>query len=337
MLGFLKPRGELVELSGRQVVFLADKPYERDSQFAVRLSLPEPSKQKLDLEVRVLRQRPAPEKKYVIVAVVETLRDFPDMTGRPLRMNRREPHRLTLQSGDLPGYRAVTSDLSLGGFKTELEGELVVGDVITITFHFDNPQGASIDLFAEVTWVENKGGGRFLTGFMFCDQGRHEENFQWFKDWFVNFGQAEVKRLFKPDAGKKLPPVPAKPEPKPSEEETEEELARDLSIRIPFRGFLRGWAWEQGDDVVVIVLEDDEGTDHWLEFPGCRGLHGRCRDRKIRLQGVLLVTDSELIKEYSRTVTFESLYHFRFLDDYARVCLDVVAAGCQEQRQVGVE
>jgi PilZ domain len=330
MLGFLNPRGELVELSGRRVVFLADKAYARDAQFQVRLSLPEPSDQKFDVDVRVLSQRPGPRNKLVTIAVVETPREFPDLMGHPLRMSRREPCRLTLKSGDLPGYRAVTHDLSIGGFKTELEGELACGDVIVVAFEFDNPVGLSLDLRAKVQWVDAKGGGRFATGFSFSEQGPLQANYDWLCEWFENRGDGEVKQLFRSVKVHKEPPPKPKEEPTPEPEP----LDKDLSIRIPFKGFLRGWAWEEGDDMVVIVLEDDDGTDHWLEFPGCRGLHARCRDRKIRFQGVRLVADSPLIQEYSRSVTFENLYHFEFLDDYARVCLDIVAAGCREQKRL---
>lgn len=335
MLGFLKPRGELVELSGRQVVFLTDKAYDRDTQIQIRLSLPEPATQKLDLDVRILSRRPAPEKKYVTVAVVETPRDFPNLSGFPTRDNQRQPHRLTMKSGDLPGFRAVTSDLSYGGFKTELEGELAVGDQLVITFEFDALQGFSIELLTQVQWVEKKGGAKFLTGFSFPDQGRFAEGYSWFCKWLDSREDTEVKKLFKPTAQKKAPPIPEELLPKEPEASGDplEGLDRELAIRIPFKGFLRGWAWEQGDDMVVVVLEDDEEGEHWLEFPGCRALHARCRDRKIRLQGVGLVFQSPLINEYSRMVTMESLFHFQFLDDYARVCLDVVASGCREQRR----
>lgn len=334
MLGFLKPRGELVELSGRQVVFLIDKPYSRDSQFAVKLTMPEPNNQKVEMAVRVLSQRPGPNERYVTVAVVESRRDFPPMQGRPMRMSRRDSIRLTMKSGDLPGFRAVTEDLSLGGFKTMLEGELVEGDVIEVSLEFEQHHGFQLDLVARVQWVKAKGGGRFLTGFSFPREGQNADNYAWFCNWLENREDVEVRTLFKslgkPSAAP-LPP-PSKPEPEP-EPEPQEVLPSDLSVRIPFKGFLRGWAWEQGDDVVVVVLEDDEGVDHWLEFPGCRGLHARCRDRKIRLQGVKLVANSDLIKEYTRSVTLESLHHFQFLDDFARVCLDVFAVGCREQKR----
>ena len=333
MLGFLKPRGELVELKGRQVVFLANKAYQRDAQFAIKLTLPPPNRQKIDMDIRVLRQRPAPDNKYVTVAVVETPKDFPEVHGYPLRDTRREERRLTLKSGDLPGYRAVTSDLSLGGFKTVLEAELVEGDRIVITFEFES-LNFSVDLLAQVQWVQKKGTS-FVTGFSFPDQGSYAEGYQWLCDWFSSEAETEVRKLFRPPSLQKTPPIPESllKDDEDSEPGSLEKLDEVLALRVPFKGFLRGWAWEQGDDMVVVVLEDDDGTDHWLEFPGCRGLHGRCRDRKIRLQGMGMVFDSDLIEEYSRSVTLESLYHFQFLDDYARVCLDVVAMGCREAKK----
>lgn len=333
MLGFLKPKGELVELKGRQIVFLTTKTFPRDAQFAIKLTLPPPNTQKLEVDVRVLRQRPAPDNKYVTIAVVETPRDYPELHGFPLRDYRRESRRLTLKSGDLPGYRAITTDLSHGGFKAELEAELVEGDRIPITFEFEQLGGFSVDLLAEVRWIEKKG-ARYITGFSFPDQGRYQEGYQWLCDWLNTGGETEVKKLFRPAAFQKTPPIPESLLAQgPPPEEPLQELDKALQLRVPFKGFLRGWAWEQGDDMVVVVLEDDDGQDHWLEFPGCRGLHARCRDRKIRLQGVGLVFQSDMIKEYSRHVSMESLYHFQFLDDYLRVCLDVVAAGCREQRR----
>jgi len=314
------------------VVFLADKPYARDAQFEIRLSLPEPSGRKFDVDVRVLSHRAGPNKRFVTVAVVETPKDFPDLKGRPLRMSPREPHRLTLKSGELPGYRAVTHDLSVGGFKTELEGELVPGDQIEVTFEFEAPSGFTLDLRAQVQWVRAKGGGRFATGFSFPEQGPYQENYNKLCQWFEAREDVEVKKLFKSIS---VQQEKQSGQPNAAAESAPPPLDKDLSICVPFKGFLRGWAWEQGDDVVVVVLEDDNGTDHWLEFPGCRGMHARCRDRKIRLQGVKLVSNSPLIAEYSRIVTFESLYHFQFLDDFARVCLDLVANGCRQQMRVG--
>lgn len=333
MLGFLKPKGELVELTGRQVVFLTEKRYAADAQFAIRLALPEPTKKYLDLDVRVLRQRPSPDKRYITVAVVETPRDFPNLRGVPTRAQQREPIRLSLKSDQLPGFRTVTTDLSPGGFKADLEGELVVGDQVVVGFEFDTVQGLTVELLCQVQWVEHKRGGRYPTGFSFPDQGRYAEGYEWFCHWLAGRGEVEVKKLFRPLA-QVTPPVPASLLPPDDEGEPGdlEELDKDLALRIPFKGFLRGWAWEQGDDMVVVALEDDEGNDHWIEFPGCRGMHARCRDRKIRLQGVGIVLQSPMIKEYSRTVTMETLLHFQFLDDYARVCLDLVAAGCREQR-----
>lgn len=331
MLGFLKPRGELVELKGRQVVFLIEKPYARETQFAVRLSLAAPSDEKLELSVRVLSQRPGPDGRYVTVAVVESYQEHPPVSGKPLRDSRREEVKLTLKSGDLPGFRAVTDDLSEGGFRAILEGELMEGDVIEIGFEFDEHPGFQLDLGARVQWVKSKGGGRYATGFSFARGAQYEKAYIWLCEWLASRGRAEVRQLFKNIV--KAPESPVLPPDDQLEPEVDTSPSScDHSLCIPFRGFLRGWAWEQGDDMVVVVLEDDEGEDHWLEFPGCRGMHARCRDRKIRLQGVRLLAGSPLVEEYSRSVTFESVYHFQFLDDYARVCLDLVATGCREQR-----
>ena len=122
--------------------------------------------------------------------------------------------------------------------------------------------------------MENKGGGRFLTGFAFPEQGRYAENYKWLNDWFVNRGDTEVKSLFKKNA--KISPPPSLPQVEKTQAPPEEALDKNLNIRIPFKGFLRGWAWEQGEDVVVIVLEDDGieyGVNGWTANAKDRGLY----------------------------------------------------------------
>lgn len=334
MLGFLRPRGELIELKGRRVVFLSAKKFPVDMVLGVRLSVPEPAEDDLKVSVRILSTRPSAEGKYVVVSVLESPVAYEDREGIPLRVHRRDPFRISMKSSQLPGYRAVTKDLSLGGFQATLEGELVIRDVIPVIFEFDEPMGWTLELEAQVEWVQSRGGHRYDTGFSFAQEDADGENLRLLGEWLEARRQNAVKKLFHP-------PKPAPPPPKPLtgqvqsvEEPLDEAIVGTLGIRIPFEGSLRGWAWEQGDDSVVVVVEDDDKVDHWLEFVGCRAMHSRCRHRVTRLQALCVVKNSEMVAEYSRTVNLNPLVHYRFLDDHARVCIDLVASGLRiPQRQ----
>ena len=328
MLGFLRPRGELIELSGRRIVFLSQKTFPEDLVLSVRLSVPEPAESDLKVSVRILSTRPTSEGKYVVVAVLESPVAYADRLGKPLRMHRRDPFRISMKSSQLPGYRAVTKDLSQGGFQATLEGELAIRDVIPVVFEFDEPIGWTLELEARVEWVQSRGGHRYDTGFSFAEESTEGENLRLLGEWLEARRQNAVKKLFHPP--KPAPPPVAKPmegQVKPAEEPLDESVVGTLGVRIPFEGSLRGWAWEQGDDSVVVVVEDDDKVDHWLEFIGCRGMHAKCRHRMTRLQALCVVKNSEMVGEYSRTVNLNPLIHYRFLDDHARVCIDLIAGG----------
>ncbi len=334
MLSFLKPRGELVELRGRQVVFLSEKRFRPKQQVQIRLAVPEEGAEPLTLPVKVLRDRPAPDGRWVVIAVVESLERHQDQVGTPLRAGSREKIRVTVLSDALPGFRCLTEDLSSGGFRADLEAELALGDLLALTFEFDEPVAWRLELKARVEWVRRQGGAHYQTGFSFSDPEQQAENLALLEDWLATRGRREMGRLFRKSdflARTERVPRPEAPSERPMGDGQTLDVGVDApprrGLRIPFEGVLRGWAWEQFDEAIVVVIEDVHGVDHWLEFPDSRGFHARCRSRKVHLQGLVLLMKSPMIEAYSRTISLERLIHVQFLDDHARVCLDLVAAG----------
>lgn len=423
MLGFLKPRGDLVESDGNHIVFLTSKPLKIDQRTAVRMSVSGTVKT-WDLPIKVVGLRGIPDGRWLIVAVSEYKRPLPAMRGLEVRRHPRVPCRVTLKSQSLPGFRAVTRNVSKGGFYAELDGELELGEALFINFEFDDPIGYTLDLKAQVQWIEWKSGNRYDTGFAFFEDPEYAEALGALDDWLEHQQNSEGRTPFKP--GSKVPrkkhagapeiaqpakpggPTPIRPAgsifknsptsssgpasasapgapqahvvenkppvpiPKklaapiaiklnpsvPLERPSALELSpakqaasaetvsmkgpdgppavddKELGIKIPFQARLRGWAWEQADDAVVVVLEDSEGVDHWVEFPHCRGMQARCREREINLQGIAVAHESALITELSReSDDEEALMHFRFYDDHQRVFLDLVAGGCRQQER----
>lgn len=440
MLGFLKPRGELVEISGRTVVFLSLKPYKMEQRFEIRLGLPEPAGQTVLVALRVLSCRPGPGDSYVVVGIAEGRREPPALKGYPLRNYARLPQKVTIKSEGLPSYRAVTRDLGRGGFRAELDGELPVGTMLSVHLEFDEPLGWTLDLKARVAWTSWKSQNRFDTGFAFLEDPLYALPLEQLAAWCEHMASHEIVPFKPPD---KLPPrrpseppnqllqahqrpattpdsslpfaptaerdplspaqraaasfmaadddptplgLPTLVQPivrptsfklpetnktiplqrpsafpqqpsfplgaPPPEPVVHDELpdtpggrpsvifgddrldgvpTSDLGVRVHFQANLRGWAWEGADDAVVVVLEDVHGTDHWLEFPSCRGLMARCRQREITLEGMAVSHSSPMIDELSRHAGEGSLMHFRLYDNHHRVVLEIVAAECREQ------
>jgi hypothetical protein len=439
MLGFLKPRGELVEISGRTVVFLSAKAYKMDQKFEVKLGLPEPPGQTITVAIRVLNCRAGPGDFFVVVGIAEGRREPPNLTGYQIRNYPRAAHRITVKSEGLPGYRAVTTNLGRGGFGAELDGELPEGKLLNVHLEFDEPLGWALDLKARVAWTTWKSQNRYDTGFAFVEDPQCALALEQLAAWCEHMSKHEMVPFRPPDRlpprrpnelpnqlpqthqvasaspppgygtlpssgfspdnfqlseaqraasgvssvdddptplalptlvsppprpiSLKLPslpptvalerpssfhlqqPQPSPPAAAPAEMETKvlptppaaasDSAAlpsdEDVGVRIRFDANLRGWAWEGADDAVMVVLEDVHGTDHWLEFPGCRGMQGRCRTREIRLEGMAVARASRLIEELTRFSGETELLHFRFYDDHQRVVLDLVARDCREQ------
>ena len=427
MLGFLKPRGDLVEIKGRTVVFLSMKAYRVDQRFEVRLNLPNTESDTLSVPIRVMSCRASEEGDFVVVGAAEGRRQPPELVGTSLRNGSRPPHRITVKSEGLPSYRAVTSNLSPSGFGAELDGELPAGKILDVHFEFEEPIGFTLDLKARVVWATWKSQNRFETGFEFLEEAGTQAARKELADWlqaraveqapfmppenlpprrpkeppnqlpkaappqhpkaptvvspkavtpnlrtFAGYDDDDPtplglptidpftvrpKALKLPESGGALarpssfplPPVvpkslplsaePSVPAPARSEQPLETPVAQpevveeDIGVHVFFEANLRGWAWEGADDAVVVVLEDPHGIDHWLEFPNCRGLQARCRERQISLLGMAVAKSSALITELTRPDSEETLLHFRFYDDHQRTVLDVVASECRQQER----
>ncbi len=406
MLGFLKPRGELVEISGRTVVFLSAKPFKYEQKFEVKLWMPEPSRETFSVPVKVVSCRPGPEGFFVVVSTAEGRKEPPAKIGYTVRGFPRAEHRITIKSEGLPGFRAVTKDLGRGGFRAELDGELPAGKILNVNFEFEDPAGWTLDLQARVAWTTWRSQNRYDSGFAFIEDAKFALALEQLSQWLEHRATHELVPFKPPE---KMPPkrpseppnrLPQATQEKPAHEDDDdtpvglptivtiprrsislklpqpvalerpsafpiqsraktplepeseddtllvrtrpgddpsgrtEPKTEDVGLHIRFEAELRGWAWEGADDSLTLVLEDQHGQDHWLEFPGCRGFQARCRKRDIRLMGMAISTESILLEELTRDAEEEGRWlHFRLYDDRQRTVIDLVAKECRQQER----
>lgn len=418
MLGFFKPRGELVEISDRTVVFLSAKPYRPDQRFEVKLGQPGEGSALLTVALRVLSCRQGPGTAFVVVGKAEGRHKPPTCKGYAVRSHPRAPHRITIKSEGLPGYRAVTKELGLGGFRAELEGEPTIGLRLKVRFEFEDPQGWVLDLAATIVWATWKSQNFYDVGFSFVDDPEYalplEELAAWldhrFRGDFVPFQPPDkpVPRPLKtlpnqlPSAGfgvrsdetreasgfgrdddptpiglpvlldplprsapLKLPEPPSLPAsiklsspavlpavgggvaPLSHEEQKAEgghglrssvspipSLSKDLptGVGIDFRGHLKGWAWEGAEDSLTVVLEDDQGLDHWLEFVGCRDVRAVCLPTGMAVT-MMRVSRDFVLSSGLGGLREEKLRWYRFYDAQEQSVLELLALSCQAQER----
>ena len=63
---------------------------------------------------------------------------------------------LRVSSPHLPGYMAMTEELSLSGMKLTTKGELNKGDLLKLDIDFDDPRLNTLTIKAEVEWSAQK-------------------------------------------------------------------------------------------------------------------------------------------------------------------------------------
>lgn len=120
--------------------------------------------QSLPLEVVVDSARQLPDKSFLVVSKIlgnseETQQMItvidsaprPDM-GKLARRSERIPIGLRCLSQQLPGFRAVTVDLSLHGAQIQCEGLLEIGSVMDITFELEMSDLPKLTLRAIAVW-----------------------------------------------------------------------------------------------------------------------------------------------------------------------------------------
>lgn len=76
---------------------------------------------------------------------------------------------LRVSSPHLPGYMAMTEELSLSGLKLTTKGELRVGETLKLDIDFDDPRLNTMTVQAEVEWSAQKTHNTFQCSLRYRD------------------------------------------------------------------------------------------------------------------------------------------------------------------------
>ncbi|MCA9793633.1 MAG: PilZ domain-containing protein [Candidatus Eremiobacteraeota bacterium] len=168
MLDFLKTKVDLVELSERQLVFRSAKKFKEGSKVTVRVAIPPSSNNLAKLDVMVQSSRPHADDGFVYVSRLVEGAVGETVTGERLRGAARKELSIRVRSPQLPGFRAMTLDVSATGLQIEVDGDVAVGSIVNLTMEFDRHDLAPITTPAEVRWCRGMGDrARYRAGLMF--------------------------------------------------------------------------------------------------------------------------------------------------------------------------
>lgn len=167
MFGLFGPeKVEFIDLSDSVLTYRSKKKKQKIGH-AINIGLLVPVDgvlQTLKLEVVVDSFRPLPDNSNLVVShVVATPQELegfaalmadvprPDL-GRLARRSERIPISIRMLSQQLPGFRAVTVDLSLHGAQIQSEGLLEVSTYMNVTLELEMPDLPKLSLQALVVW-----------------------------------------------------------------------------------------------------------------------------------------------------------------------------------------
>ncbi len=142
--------GEFVDCQGERLIFKSPRPYVMGKKVQLRLTLPNHPR----VRIQVGTCRALPGGGYVVVGRLLKGTRLPGGSPRNepfLRNSRRFPCRTRVLSRALPGYRAMTMDISSSGIQIEADGKMPVGIQIQMVLELGEA-GPGLSCRARVAW-----------------------------------------------------------------------------------------------------------------------------------------------------------------------------------------
>lgn len=249
----------------------------------------------------------------------------------------RHSMRFAVRSRGLPGFRAITADLSQTGAQLETEGPMQEGAELILEMEFDREDIRDFDCPAQVVWsIQDEHGRHYRTGVVFQPaddaqrtalarmatvlQARSESDLETLLD--------EAKML-DPERAETFTRVRAQASAQGSQPAGKRGVLPFLGIFIPIRMAIEGYQWERRTGLLTLLFVDAGGQEHRLYYPGCRLLtdYG-CAARPV-VEGLFCTPHSDVIKRLPKPPTDAGWKHYRFLMADRQPVLELVSAPCQ--------
>ena len=167
------PVVELVDAKDGQVVFTSNRQLKVGKDTSVRVSLKAEagSARIVPLKVFVHQARPVAKGQVAYVAALREELPFEPMSKQvdsdALRRGERLDCHLRILSPDLPGYSAISVDMSATGMQIETRSAVDVGEIVRLRLETEISELEIIEVQARVAWCRPEGKKRFRAGLEF--------------------------------------------------------------------------------------------------------------------------------------------------------------------------
>ncbi|GMU55190.1 MAG: hypothetical protein AMXMBFR33_43360 [Candidatus Xenobia bacterium] len=231
--------GEFVDCQGERIIFKSSRPYEMGKKVQLRLTLPDHPR----VRIQVGTCRSLPGGGYVVVGRLLKGVRLPGGSARPepfLRQSRRFPCRTRVLSRCLPGFRAMTLDVSSSGVQLETDGKMPVGIQIQMVLELGE-QGPGLSCQARVAWcAPHDEQNRFRVGLEFLSPSQE------LLRGLESLARRAAPEEFELMTGRFKELTPQEPPPR-----------RDNELRTPMKARLERYSIE--DDLINLRLRTPDG------------------------------------------------------------------------------
>ncbi len=233
-------------------------------------------------------------------------------TDSALRAHPRLDCHICVLSKDLPGYRAVTVDFSVGGLQLELSEKVAVGQDVLLRLEFDVASIAPVDCRARVAWCQPKDRSRYRLGLQFHHlDGRVRQSLEQYERILTGREDTCIlhRLVFGNDYGLQEGVSSSQPELTPPQKTPLQPLTGSQH-----EGRLIGYS--RGGHELTVRVQGPDGRVRDYKFCGIRGLadHAGGDPTQIAIGDLVVRAAAGGAKR------------FQFIDSYRSVLLEVVAS-----------
>ena len=243
-----------------------------------------------------------------------------------------------VRSRQLPGYRAITHDLSRSGLQLETENLLQKGSILELELEFDREEIIDFTCPAEVMWArpDNKRAKRFRAGLAFRPRTAEEKTnlvrmatvLQARSEADLDDLLEEARRLDS-DRSATHARISGGDSPTPSAEpQTAAKPVALGGVFIPLSIELTGYSWKRASGTVELSF-GDKSAEYLLYFPDCQLLHDHTGNSSVEVVGLYTTFQSKKIRELQAERGLKRWKHYRFVAREHQPILEIISAPVQ--------
>ena len=260
--------------------------------------------------------------------------------GKSARQQPRHSLRFRVLSRDLPGYRAITIDLSQSGLQLETQASMTPGSELTLDLEFDREDLRDFSCAARVVWSKPDTGSRtrHFTGLTFLPKNDQDRtNLARMATVLHAHSETDLETLLEeakhldPERSETFARVKAARAAAPTSGASNAPRTRELpmlGVYIPLQLSLDSYQFDRGRQLLTLSFNDGKSA-HQLYFPGCRLLTDYGIAAQPVVAGLFCTPHSEAIKKLPRLTHGLEWKHYRFLLPDRRPILELVSHPCQ--------